>query len=153
MGGQLVAGVAGQLDGPSGWVARLEYEILPLFAPVGTNGAIAGFGYGFEYWRSGTDNWGLSMPLPLLFGVRFAPVRATIGAGFDAFLVDQVADDTGVGFFAPLALASLALDIHGFRVGAEARGQYRWQFDADDHARWQLGVFIGFTGEQRGPIY
>ncbi len=144
LGADLVFGAAGQKDGPSGWSARLDYEVFPFFAPE-KNGGFFGFMPGFEYWRSGENNWGFSVPFGIAGGVRLFPVRATVGFGFDAMLVDQVDDDTGFGIWAPFGLAKLGVDIHGFQIGADARIGYRWQWGADDHTRWQLGLYVGFT--------
>lgn len=141
LGADLVVGWAGQRGGPSGWSARLDYEVLPVFAPRG----LFGFQPGFEVWRSGEDNWGFSMPVAFVAGVRGPGVRAIIGGGVDAILIDQVDDDTGVGFYAPFALAKLGADVLGVQVGVDARIGYRWQIGADDHARWQLGVYAGYT--------
>lgn len=140
-------GPAGQIDGPSGWSARLDYEILPLYDGSKNLGAVFGVLPGFEVWRSGEDNWGLSMPVGVVGGARVFPFRAMAGVGVDAILVDQVDDDTGVGFYAPFALAKLGFDIAGFQAGVDARIGYRWQIDAPDHARWQLGFFIAKTIE------
>ena len=144
VGGGAMFGFGGQKDGPSGWVARIEAEVLPLYTR-GDVGAVFGGLWGFETWRSGDDNWGFSFPVGFVFGGRVSPMRAAIGGGIDAILIDQVDDDTGVGFYAPFALARLGFDIAGFQLGADARIGYRWQIGAADHARWQLGVYIGKT--------
>ena len=144
LGANLVFGFAGQKAGPSGWSARLDYEVFPFFTP-GKIGGFFGFMPGFEVWRSGEDNWGFSVPFGIGGGVRLFPLRATVGAGLDAMLVDQVDDDTGFGLWAPFALAKLGVDVGGFQIGADARVGYRWQFGAEDHTRWQLGVYVGFT--------
>jgi hypothetical protein len=151
LGGALVFGWGGQKDGKSGWVARFDEEILPIFTKRGLFGMMPAF----ELWRSGTDNWGFSMPVAIVGGVRLEPVRLTVGAGVDAFLVDQVDDDTGVGFYAPFAMAKLGLDIRGVQMGWDARIGYRWQFGADDHTRWQLGFYVAFTAatpERKKPM-
>ncbi len=149
LGAGVAFGFAGQRNGPSGWVARLEYEALPVLAPRGTNGGVFGFQGGYEYWRSGTDNWGMSLPIAFAFGVRAYPVRATFGLGFDVILIDQVANDTGVGFWAPFGSLSVGVDLFGVRVSADTRLGYRWQIGAEDHARWQLALTIGKTEESR----
>lgn len=153
LGAELTFGFGGQVGGPAGYVARFEYEVLPVLAPTHVRGGVGGFHGGFEYWRSGTDNAGFALPVVIVGGMRVFPVRALLGIGFDAFLVDQVADDTGVGWLAPIGMAHLALDIHGFQLGVDTRVDYRWQFGAPDHARWQLGLVIGRTYESRAPIY
>jgi hypothetical protein len=144
IGGGLVFGWGGQKDGPRGWVARFDYELFP-FYDAGAAGGFFGFQPGIEAWSSGADNWGFSMPFLFVVGVRAFPFRASIGAGCDLMLVDQVNDDTGFGLYAPLAAAKLGVDVFGFQVGADARLGYRWQFGADDHTRWQLGIFAAKT--------
>lgn len=148
LGIELVFGWAGQRGGPRGWSARLDYEVLPFFDP-GKSGGLFGFMPGFEVWRSGEDNWGFSIPVGIVAGVKLFPVRATLGFGFDAALVDQVDDDTGFGLWAPFALAKLGVDVRGIQIGADARVGYRWQIGADDHTRWQLGIYAGYTMHPR----
>jgi|MudIll2142460700_1097286.scaffolds.fasta_scaffold11039_3 hypothetical protein len=144
LGIDLAFGWAGQRNGPSGWSARLDYEILPFFDPS-ERGGLFGVHPGIEVWRSGEDNWGFSLPVGVVGGVRIFPMRFTLGVGLDAILIDQVDDDTGFGLYAPFALAKLGADVFGAQVGADARIGYRWQFGADDHARWQLGIYVGYT--------
>jgi len=148
-------GWAGERNGPEGYVVRFEYELWPVFAPRDTIGAVFGFLPGIEYWRSGDDNWGFSVPLGIVLGLRTPVARVTAGLGFDAFLVDQVDDDTGFGLWAPFGMARVGADVLGVQLGVDARLGYRWQFGADDHARWQLGVFAGYTWEAptREPRY
>jgi hypothetical protein len=145
LGGELVVGWAGQVGGPTGYVARLEYEVFPLYTPNGKSGPIVGFQPGLEWWRSGADNWGASLPVALVAGVRALPVRMTVGVGMDALLVDQVADDTGFGAYAPFAMARAGLDLYGIQLGVDTRIGYRWQLGAENHARWQLAIYAGGT--------
>lgn len=152
LGGELVLGWTHQHEGPTGRVVRLAYEVLPIFPSAGPVGVLVGVQPGLEYWRAGADDWGFSVPLALVVGIRALPVRTTLGFGFDAVLVDQVAGDTGVGFWAPFAMARTGIDLHGFQVGADARIGYRWQFGAEDHMRWQLGLYAGYTWEAM-PIH
>lgn len=151
LGAGLTFGWAGQRNGPSGWSARLEYEVFPVLTP-GKIGGLFGFQPAIEIWRSGPDNWGFSLPLAIVGGVRVFPFRATIGGGVDAFLIDQVNDDTGFGLYAPFAVAKLGFDIDGYQIGADARIGYHWQFGADDHTRWQLGFYIAKTFMAPTPI-
>jgi hypothetical protein len=66
-------------------------------------------------------------------------------------LVDHVARETGVGFYAPFALANLAIDIDGWRIGADARVERRWQISADDHTQYQLGINLGRSWDEARP--
>src|SRR5262249_18260066 len=138
----------------AGWIARLEYELFPVLAPRGVVGPLFGFQIGWEVWRAAPD-WGLALPFTIVLGVRAQPVRATIGVGFEGFLVDVVDDATGFGLWAPFAPARLGADVRGFQLGADARIVRRWQFGAPDHTQWQLGVFVGYTQESkdRRPRY
>lgn len=139
IGGALAVGWAG-----SGWLARLDYDVLPVMAPDGSPGPVLGFVPGIELWRAAPD-WGFAIPLGFVVGLRVFPVRATIGVGFDALLVDTVNDDTGLGLWAPFATASAGLDVHGFRLGVDGRVVRRWQLGADDFTQWQLAIFAGRT--------
>jgi hypothetical protein len=144
IGAGLVVGRSGG-DGPSGWVARLDYELFPVFSPTRKLGGIFGYLAGIEVWRAGADNWGGSLPVTIVGGVRVFPIRAVIGLGFDAFLIDQIADDTGVGFWAPYGMARIGADLGGFQLAIDARAGHRWQLGAPDPTRWQVGVFFGRT--------
>jgi hypothetical protein len=148
LGGTLSGGLAGMSGTPTGWLARLEYELFPVFAPAGTAGPILGFHAGWELWRAKPD-WGLALPMAVVLGVRAQPVRATAGVGIDVFLVDVVDDDTGFGLYAPFACARVGTDVLGIQLGADARIVRRWQIGAPDHTQWQLGAFIGGTWESK----
>ncbi|HWO18138.1 MAG TPA: hypothetical protein VNO30_05160 [Kofleriaceae bacterium] len=156
LGGALTIGRAGMSGTPTGWLVRLDYEAFPILAPRGIAGPILGFHVGWEFWRAtpGRDR-GLALPMAVVLGVRAQPVRATLGVGVDALIVDEVNDDTGVGLYAPFACARGGGDIFGIQLGADARITRRWQIGAPDHTQWQLGVFAGVTWESkhRGPRY
>jgi hypothetical protein len=154
LGGALTVGRAGMAGTEAGWLVRLDYEVFPVLAPRDTPGVLFGFHVGWEVWRASPD-WGLALPVAIVFGVRAQPVRATIGVGVDGLLVDVVDDDTGVGFYAPLACARVGADVFGLQLGADARIVRRWQIGAPDHTQWQLGAFLGATWESkdRRPRY
>jgi hypothetical protein len=80
--------------------------------------------------------------------VRGRGFRAVGLLGWETFLVDSVADDTGVGFFAPLAGVRAGLDLAGWQLGADVRVIRRWQFGADDLTQWQVGVFLSHIIER-----
>jgi len=128
------------------WLARLDYDVLPVMAPTRTVGPVFGFMPGIEYWRGAGDS-GFAIPIAILMGIRAFPGRATIGLGFDAIVIDSVNDDVGFGLWAPFVSANLGLDIDGFRLGVDARIVRRWQFGADDFTQWQLAIFAGRTIE------
>lgn len=154
MGGGIALGVV-RADGvPSGWLARLEYEVMPALAPRGTVGGYFGFVPGFELWRAGDDHWGFGLPVAIELGLRAPGLRAAGMIGFDAFFVDQVGDDTGVGLYAPLAGARVTLDVRGVTAGVDARVIRRWQIGADDHTQYQLAFVLayGIETKLRAPI-
>ena len=141
--------------GPQGYVLRYDYEVYPVFPQHGDSGGMFGMQVGYEYSRAGDNNWGFALPVTWMFGVRSQPVRAAIGFGLDLIAVDQVHDDTGVGFFAPFGVARLGADVGGFQVGVDGRVGYHWQIGAEDRSRWELGAFIGKTWEpvSKKPVY
>jgi len=137
---------------PDAWLLRFDYETFLFIAPRNTVGGLFGFLTGFDYWHAKDgmpDNWGFGMPAAFVVGVRAVAVRGLVGLGTNAFTIDQVADDTGFGWLAPMALANVGLDIHGVTAMFDARVSRRWQFGADDHTQWMLSVMIGATLEPR----
>ncbi|HEY5944646.1 MAG TPA: hypothetical protein VIV40_04105 [Kofleriaceae bacterium] len=150
--GARVGGGLAYSDGvPDAWLFRFDYEAFLYLAPRGTVGGLFGFLTGWDYWhaRSGPNNWGFGMPTAFVIGMRAVAVRGLVGFGVNAFTIDQVNDDTGFGWCAPLALADVGLDIHGLTLMADARVSRRWQFGADDHTQWMFSVMVGSTLEPR----
>jgi hypothetical protein len=148
-GARLGGGVAYANGVSDAWHARLDNETFLFITPRGTVGGLFGFLTGFDFWRGEPNNWGFGLPTAFVVGMRAVVLRGTIGVGFNGLIVDQVDDDTGVGFAAPLALANLGFDIHGVSVLADARVTRRWLIGADDHTQWTFGVTIGATLESR----
>jgi|JI6StandDraft_1071083.scaffolds.fasta_scaffold39359_2 hypothetical protein len=136
-----------------GWLARLDYDVFPLLTPRGRFGGYFGFQPSLQIWDS-DDGWGVGIPFAIAMGVRAPGVRAGISFGFEAFSVEQLDDDTGVGLYQPLAGARVVLDLAGFYAGADARVTRRWQIGADDHTQWQASLVFGHTWETklREPI-
>jgi hypothetical protein len=97
LGAGLTVGLARSSATDDGWVARLDYDVLPVLAPRGTFGGVFGFAIAGELWKAGED-WGLGLPFAMALGVRGRGFRAVGLLGWETFLVDSVADDTGVGF-------------------------------------------------------
>ena len=152
-GGGVAIGVAGLRGGERGWVARLDYELLPALALPGTVGGAFGFGPSFQYWRAG-DDWGLGLPVAIALGVRAPGVRVMGQVGVEVVFVDVVADDTGVGLYAPFAGASARVEVKGWSAGLDARLERRWQIGAPDHTQWQAAITVGRLWETRldGPV-
>lgn len=141
-----------------GWVARLEYELLPVMAANNTSGAVMGFVAGFEGWRDG-DDMGLAMPIVWAGGVKLFPVRLMLGAGLEMLTTDRVDGDWGAGSVGPLAMANLSFDVFGVRVGLDARATRHLNFGAPDFNQLQLAISVGYTwsseieGEHGTPEY
>jgi hypothetical protein len=156
-GMNLVAGWSQLHGGVPGWMVRLEGEILGTSPKGRDSGAILGALHGFEYWQvnpsPGERDFGFSAPVAVIAGLRLYPLRVVVGAGLDAILVDHVKRDTGVGFYAPFALANASIDLDGWRIGADARVERRWQIGAVDHTQYQLTFHIGhnFEAGERKP--
>lgn len=136
-----------------GWVARLEYAAYPALAPRGRWGGVFGFAPGVQVWRGGHD-WGVGVPVAIQLGVRAPGLRAVGMVGIEAFSIEVVADDTGVGLYQPFAGAQLAVEARGWYLGLDARVTRRWQIGAPDHTQWQLAATLGYTLERqlREPI-
>lgn len=146
IGGGVSLGLVRARGLDDGWFGRIELEALPVLGRRGQVGGLFGFLSGLDTWHAGAD-WGVGLPLALTMGVRAPGVRAGLLMGFEAFFVDRVADDTGVGFYAPLGGLRVSVDVRGFTAGVDARVVRRWQLGADDHTQWQLGVALAYDVE------
>ena len=91
----------------------------------------------------------LGVPVAIALGVRAPRVRAMGLVGIEAIFVDVIADDTGLGLYAPFAGGRVAVDVAGWYAGADARVERRWQIGAPDHTQWQASVVLGYTWETR----
>jgi hypothetical protein len=152
MGARLGAGVAYSEGVPDAWLVRLEHELFPFITPRHTVGGLFGFMIGFDYWhaRDGVpNNWGIGLPASFVLGMRAVAVRALVGLGVNALTIDQVDDDTGFGWFAPMAMANVGVDLFGWTAMLDTRVSRRWQFGAPDHTQWMFSVMIGRTFEPR----
>ena len=147
LGGGLMVGRVTASGLEDGWIVRLEGEAALLSAP-GKLGGYLGYLVSAQLWGAGDDAGG-GMPIAVELGVRAPGVRAGVLFGFEAFLVDEVADDTGVGFYAPLAGVRVATDWDGWSLGVDGRVERRWQIGADDHTQWQLGVTASYLWQRR----
>lgn len=131
----------------TGWVARLQYHLMPVLADPGTFGGLIDISLGYEYWRVGHGTWGMDLPLEAQIGFRAWAVRFEGGIGVDAALLDQVHGDTGFGMYAPLASLTAGFDVHHTTVMADVRVVRRWQLGADDFTQWMFSIGIGGTQE------
>jgi hypothetical protein len=121
-------------DIADGWFGRIEMDVSYAEESWGP-GFIGGTTIGLEGWGS-SDGGGGGVPLGNYAGFRAPLVISLIGVGVDLLIWDYVQDDGGFGIFAPFGMASIGVDLDVFRVSADMRAQYRWQWGADD--RWQI---------------
>ena len=147
LGVELGFGVVRSGDLPDGWAGRLMYHLMPALPAPHRVGALFDLAIGYEYWRSGPGTWGTDLPAELELGIRVPGVRAELGVGFDAMLLDQVHGDTGFGLWAPLASATAGIDLWHVTLMADARVTRRWQLGADDHTQWMFTLGLGYTEE------
>lgn len=153
VGGDGAVGMVRAGGADDGWLVRGEFVGLPALTPRGRVGPLFGLVSGAEAWF-GPDDWGMGLPFAMALGVRAPGVRAMGLLGWQTLIVDHVADDTGVGFFAPMAGAQIVAELRGWHLGLDARVVRRWQFGADDRTQWQGTITVGYTLEQpqRGPV-
>lgn len=97
----------------------------------------AAFGMGVAVWRGAIDDWGIGSPFVVHAAIS-GPLRFGLGGGLDLVHVDRLQGRTGVGIFAPLALAELDVSVGGVRLGAEARAEYRWKSFGTGYEQGQL---------------
>ena len=85
-------------------------------------------------------------PFSFWGGFRSPVLTSAVGLGWEWAHYDRVRGDGGFGILAPMALATLGLDLGSVRILADGRAQYRWNWGAED--RWQLtlGLSIGVYG-------
>jgi hypothetical protein len=134
---------------PDGFYGRFETE----YWSVGGR-SLVGITLGAEGWGDVRGGGGglestLSVGLrqPFVRGARAPCFVFTLAPGWDWLLVDRLYGHTGVGIFAPLVNANLGVDLRGVRLLFDARAQYRWQWGADDHAHYHLGLTINLNSE------
>ena len=145
-GGGLALGAARERGRDAGWVARLDYELLPALAEPGRFGGAFGFEPSLQIWRAGGD-WGVGLPIAIALGVRAPHVRVEALIGVEVISIEQVDDDTGVGLYQPLAGLTAMVEIAGWHAGVDGRVTRRWQIGAPDHTQWTGTFFVGRTWE------
>jgi hypothetical protein len=122
---------------------------------------IIGYAIGLEWW-SAPGAFGFGLPAMVKGGMRFGPSHSPgfatmmrLGLGFSVFQVDNVKDpaaraphalpaQTGGGIYTPTLSADIAFGNAAFRVGAEVRASYRWEWIIDDRPQVQLGLTLSF---------
>jgi len=133
----------------NGWYGRLEAEGFAT-RRYEESGPAFGVLVGGEYWRA-DDGAGGGVPFTLWYGLRSPTLFWSFGFGFEMLIVDRVHDDTGVGIYVPLADTALGIELSGFRLLADARAMYRWQWGADDRAQYQVGITMSHFLETPAP--
>ena len=91
-------------------------------------GPLVGVLVGGEIFRApGAEGYGL--PAGFSFGWHSPHLVVALGLGFNVFIYDDIDDDAGFGLYAPFAAAEVGLELSPvFRLSADARGIYRWQW-------------------------
>jgi hypothetical protein len=126
-----------------GWFGRVEIEGFST-AAYQDAGPVLGALIGGEFWTAEEGSGG-GMPMSFYFGFRTPNFFSSVGFGADFFIVDNVNDDGGFGIYAPFGALTLGLEVASFRILADARAIYRWQWGAPDRGQVQLGLtFVQF---------
>lgn len=142
IGAGLAFGPARLGGGDNGWVARLDFELLPVLGRPGKVGPIVGLQPALQAWGS-DDGGGFGLPYAVVAGVRAPGLRVTGLLGIEVFFVDKIHDDYGFGLYAPFAGARAVFEHHREYLGFDVRVTRRWQFGADDYTQWQASIVIG----------
>lgn len=121
-----------------GWYGRLDFAVYTGYKPGRGGGAVT---IGVEGWGA-EDAGGGSLPLTSGVVVEQGVFFLSLGFGFDVFLVDKVDGDIGLGPMAPMVGLEVGANFDGFRILADCRGRYRWQFQADDRKQALLGLSL-----------
>lgn len=126
-----------------GWFGRVEIEGFSTGA-YRDAGPVVGALLGGEFWTAEEGSGG-GMPMSFYFGFRTPNFFSSVGFGADFFIVDKVNDDGGFGIYAPFGSLNLGLEVASFRLLADARAIYRWQWGAPDRGQVQVGLtFVQF---------
>lgn len=126
-----------------GWFGRVELEAFTTGAYQDA-GPVMGALIGGEFWTADEGSGG-GMPMSFYFGFRTPNFFSSLGFGANFFIVDKVNDDGGFGIYAPFGSLTLGLEAASFRILADARAIYRWQWGAPDRGQLQMGLtFVQF---------
>jgi hypothetical protein len=145
-----------------GYLGRVEADLFEVKrVPCSPWRPVGGVALGLEGWYDRGD-WGIGMPFVAYIGYRLGlestgrvALAGLVGGGFSGFTVDRMRDRLGLGvvFAAPRATADLGIDIHGFKILAEASAQYRWRWNLVDAGILAYGLALGYDlGPQIGHI-
>jgi len=121
-----------------GWFGRVELEAFGSGA-FQDAGPVMGVLIGGEFWTAKQGSGG-GLPMSFFAGFRTPLVFSSLGFGTDFFIVDKVEGDAGFGIYAPFANLTFGVEVGSFRVLADARAIYRWQWGAPDRGQLQLGL-------------
>jgi hypothetical protein len=123
----------------AGWFGRVEIEGFGTSEYRGPGPVVEAL-MGGEFWTTDEGSGG-GMPISFGFGYRTPVIFSSIGFGANLFIVDKVHDDGGFGIYAPFGSLCLGVEINStFRVLAEGRATYRWQWGAPDRGQFQAGL-------------
>lgn len=143
---RITPGLAYTEDIDPGFFGRIEFEAFSMKRNSGF-GPTSGMLCGFEAW-GGRDGGGGGLPCSGFGGYRTSGgLFASLGLGLNLAIYDQIRDDGGFGIFAPLGTAALGIDGAGYRVLADFRAQYRWEWGAEDRYQLLVGLSLSFNDE------
>ena len=129
-----------------GFFGRIEFEGFSMKRDIGF-GPTSGGLCGFEGW-GGRDGGGGGLPCSFFGGYRTSGgLFASLGAGLNLAIYDKIHHDGGFGIFAPLGTAAIGIDGEGYRVLADFRAQYRWEWGAEDRYQLLVGLTLSFNDE------
>ncbi len=133
-----------------GWFGRVEFEAFSAGAYKDA-GPIGGALIGGEFWTADSASGG-GLPMSVFLGFRSPILVSTLGFGANFFIVDSVDDDGGFGIYAPFGAMTFGVELGSFRLLADARAIYRWQWGAPDRGQLQFGLTFSqfFEGPLRG---
>jgi len=132
-----------------GWFGRIEMEAFG-YKHGSRSGSEFGMLCGAEGWGS-PEGGGGGLPISWFGAYRSSGgLFASLGAGWHWAIYDYVNHDGGFGIFAPMGTAAFGIDGEGYRVLADVRAQYRWEWGTE-HDRFQLtaGLTLSFNDEDR----
>jgi hypothetical protein len=129
----------------------IETQYAPLWRTVPL-GATFGFGLSVEQWET-KGAWGIGVPLEAFAGARLLLnyldtdtvwMTVRVHTALSLLEVDKVDDTVGGGVFAPTIGGDFTVGSPWFRLGAEIRATYRWEWQIEDRAQISMGIATVF---------
>lgn len=129
----------------------MEAQFAPLWRTTSV-GPTFGLGMSLEQWET-AGAWGIGVPLEASAGVRLlfnyldtdtVWMTVRIHTALSLLEVDKVDGVVGGGVFAPTIGADFTVGSPWFRMGAEVRATYRWEWQIEDRAQISMGIATVF---------